>query len=229
MDSAGGAFLTLQKAVASIQALDRSTYDVSVTIGAGTFTGAASFAGVGPGTGNIYFAGAGATTIISTTNANCFTATKGAEFTVSQMKLQTTTGGNCLGATGGSITVGAGIEFGSCAGTAHCYVDGNGKIALTANYTISGNAGYAHLFCDNGLIYPGSSLTVTASGTRAFSTFIVSTYTGVMISITNTYSGTFTGKRYEISLNGAVQTYGGGANYFPGNAAGTTATGGQYA
>ncbi len=37
-----------------------------------------------------------------------------------------------------------------------------------------------------------------------------------------------TGKRYDCTINGIINTSGGGANFFPGNAAGTTATGGQY-
>jgi hypothetical protein len=43
-----------------------------------------------------------------------------------------------------------------------------------------------------------------------------------------TFTGAATGKRYDVTENGVISTAGGGANYFPGNAAGTTATGGQY-
>jgi hypothetical protein len=38
-----------------------------------------------------------------------------------------------------------------------------------------------------------------------------------------------TGTRYDATLNAVINTFGGGANYFPGDSAGTTATGGQYA
>ena len=44
-----------------------------------------------------------------------------------------------------------------------------------------------------------------------------------------TFSGSATGQRYNASQNSVINTYGGGASYFPGNAAGATATGGQYA
>jgi hypothetical protein len=44
----------------------------------------------------------------------------------------------------------------------------------------------------------------------------------------NTYSGAATGKRYAVATNAVLNTNGGGANYFPGDVAGTTATGGQY-
>lgn len=43
-----------------------------------------------------------------------------------------------------------------------------------------------------------------------------------------TFDGSATGKRYEISNNAVVDSGGGGANLFPGNVAGTTATGGIY-
>lgn len=41
-------------------------------------------------------------------------------------------------------------------------------------------------------------------------------------------TGTATGKRYEVTGNGFMETYGGGASFLPGSVAGTTATGGQY-
>lgn len=38
-----------------------------------------------------------------------------------------------------------------------------------------------------------------------------------------------TGRRYQALFGGLINTFGGGANYFPGDVAGTTGTGGQYA
>jgi hypothetical protein len=38
-----------------------------------------------------------------------------------------------------------------------------------------------------------------------------------------------TGTRYNGTLNSVINTFGGGANYFPGNSAGSVATGGVYA
>ncbi|MBE7502611.1 MAG: hypothetical protein HS113_20455 [Verrucomicrobiales bacterium] len=46
---------------------------------------------------------------------------------------------------------------------------------------------------------------------------------------TITVSGSATGKRYDIVTNAVIQTAGAGVNLLPGNSAGTTATGGQYA
>lgn len=44
-----------------------------------------------------------------------------------------------------------------------------------------------------------------------------------------TITGGAYGKRYSVALNGTINTYGGGANFLPGDAAGVTASGGQYA
>jgi hypothetical protein len=46
--------------------------------------------------------------------------------------------------------------------------------------------------------------------------------------MTFTNGGTVTGQRYNVAANGVIFTNGGGANYLPGNAAGASATGGQY-
>ncbi len=51
---------------------------------------------------------------------------------------------------------------------------------------------------------------------------------GYIASFSTTWSGSATGKRYIVDSNSLIETSGAGANYFPGNSAGTTATGGQY-
>jgi hypothetical protein len=43
----------------------------------------------------------------------------------------------------------------------------------------------------------------------------------------STFSGSATGKRYDVSTNAVIQTAGAGGNLLPGNSAGTTATGGS--
>lgn len=43
-----------------------------------------------------------------------------------------------------------------------------------------------------------------------------------------TFTNAATGKRYRAEENGIVSTLGGGANFLPGNVAGTTASGGKY-
>lgn len=66
------------------------------------------------------------------------------------------------------------------------------------------------------------------SGTSAFAFFAFASTTSSILADGNTYSGSATGARHSAQLNGVIYTNGGGANYFPGNAAGSTASGGQY-
>ena len=74
------------------------------------------------------------------------------------------------------------------------------------------------------------SVTVTLTGTPAFTTaYAYATTTAVIIANGCTFTGGATGKYYDARLNAVINTVGGGATYFPGDAAGSTATGAQYA
>jgi hypothetical protein len=73
------------------------------------------------------------------------------------------------------------------------------------------------------------SQAVTLTGTPAFATaFAYASIAGIQAWNGTTFSGSATGPRYSVAGNSVVNTAGGGANFFPGNAAGSTATGGQY-
>jgi hypothetical protein len=128
----------------------------------------------------------------------------------------------------GTVTVDGAMEYGAVT-AGHLLADSFANISVTANYTISGG-GLMHLQASNGgYIVPGVGLTVTLTGTPAFSSAFAGAVTGNIGTAANTYSGSATGSRYSATLNGVINTNGGGATYFPGNSAGSTATGGQYA
>lgn len=76
-----------------------------------------------------------------------------------------------------------------------------------------------------------ASVSFIASGTTSFTTGFVncSACSSARIVPTNTsFSGTVTGPRYSVTLNGVLITGGSGATYLPGNASGASSTGGQY-
>jgi hypothetical protein len=50
----------------------------------------------------------------------------------------------------------------------------------------------------------------------------------VITGYSDTFSGSATGARHSVTGNGYLFTNGAGASYLPGNAAGSTASGGQY-
>ena len=229
-NTSGGAFLTIQKAIDTAVALDLSIYSITINVADGTYTGAVvlkPYIGVGP----VYITGNTGTpsNVVISTTTNAVSGTQCGSWTLQGMKIQSS-GGHCVLIGGGysDVTL-SGVYFGASAG-AHIYAQQGANISVAANYTISGNA-QIHYSCSfGGKIYVVSGITVTLSGTPAFSIFTNADTTGIWYGLP-TFSGSASAGtyRYSASLNGVIQTYGSGASYFPGGNAGVTATGGQYA
>jgi hypothetical protein len=233
-DSAGGAFLTIQKAVDTVAALDISIYDVTIQVRSGTFTGAIAIDGPWIGSGDVALVGDTTTpgNVIISVAGNCITVEAYAHVSVRGFKLTSSAGdqGLIYCKDNATVNIDGKMEFGA-ANTFHLYCFTGGNINITADYTINGNAvgGFA---ADRGAsINFSGTITATMSGTPAFSgaahmrvagTSVIEGLAGV------TFSGAATGTRYDAQTNGVINTAGGGANYIPGNAAGSTATGGQY-
>lgn len=231
-NTSGGAFLTIQKAIDVIcSTLDISAgVTVTVQVADGTYTGAnvmKQYVGAGSVTiqGN---SGTPANVVISVTSNHCFyNAIGGTTLTVKDLKVTTTTGGSGLVAYYGGVISLSNIDFGACVAQ-HKYAVGGGAVLAAGNYTISGSAASHENASSSGTV-DTTSRTVTLTGTPAFSSgYAVSATSGTITNYSCTFSGSATGVRYAVSLNGAINTLGSGATYFPGNSAGTTATGGQY-
>jgi hypothetical protein len=229
-NTAGGAFLTVQKAIDTAIALDLSLYSVTIQVADGTYTGALTLKPY-TGTGPIYIIGnttTPANAVISTTSANCVTAQPFArQWNIKGFKFITTTAGDCiLSQRGAKIVIDGAVEFGACAGTAHLYHIG-GDIEVASNYTISGGA-VIHILTSGGY-FSANGITTTLTGTPAFSYFAYAAGISNLQHAGGTFSGAATGKRYNAIQNSLINTNGGGANYFPGDAAGDAPTsGGQY-
>lgn len=128
---------------------------------------------------------------------------------------------------GPTVTVGLGkIEF-AAATTAHIRGQNGAKISCIDNYTISGGTLY-HWIASLSTISCGG-ITITLTGTPAWSgAFAYAEAGGYIRSITTTFSGAATGVRYSINENGLAITNSGSGTYYPGNAAGSVSTQGQY-
>lgn len=233
-DAAGGAFLTLSKALSVIATIDFNGYTVTIQLGDGTYssTTVSVPVTVGQATASKLVIQGNATTpanvVLSHTSGwtGAITAGAGTRVLVKNLKLTGNTNTYGLVATAGGYLEYSNIDFGS-GGLAHMTATDGGLIRQVGAYAISGGSGihfYAQL---DGKIF-AQSLTITLSGTPAFSNaFALASGLGVIVS-QSTFSGSATGKRYDATSNALIQTYGAGANYFPGNSAGTTATGGLY-
>lgn len=237
VDSAGGAFLTIQKAINVVYGtLDLSGYAVTIDVGNGTYTGAISVTSPQIGAGAITILGDTTTpsnVVISVTSNTAVRVTGfGTNLNLSGVKIATVTSGSCIYvSSGGVVNITGKCEFGAASGGSnHMVTDTQGVInCISVNYEITGAAG-CHMAASQGgqIVVFGNTVTVT--GTPAFSVqFARCTSTAFLLALSVTYSGAATGTRYFAGTNAVIDTNGGGASYFPGNAAGSTATGGQYA
>lgn len=236
VNNSGGAFLTIQKAIDVVTALDIGIYDVTISVGAGTYTGGVTVSGAWLGSGTVALQGdttTPANVIISTTSENCINVSSGGRLTVGGFQLQTTTSGNGIVVdTSGNVRVTGKMRFAAMAGYAHMEsARGGSWILLDTDYDITGATIYHFVAADQGYISAsGVARTVTITGTPNFSgAFAYATRLGSVSSSAVTFSGSATGVRYSGTLLSLVNTFGGGANYFPGGAAGSVATNSVYA
>jgi len=227
-NSSGGAFLTILQAINTVASLDTATYNVTISVGAGTFT--ASNTLKDPlGAGNVTISGAGSgSTTISVTSGNCFFAQTSVKYTISAMTLTTTTSGRGIYAYLNSfVAVGSDIVFGACP-TAHMEANTDSTISSINSYSITGASAY-HWRGDNGGRILAAGITITTTGTMAYTYFcLVQNMSFARVNANTFTGGTITGTRYHASGNSEIYTNGGGASYFPGDVAGSTASGGQY-
>jgi Protein of unknown function (DUF2793) len=232
-DNAGGAFLTIQKAVDTVATLDINGWTVTIQVRDGTYTGAVTLKNaVGfAAAGSLIIRGNNATpsnVFVNVTANSAFTADGlNVAWDVYDLKLATTTSGHALFAIRGGYIRFNNLEFGACAG-AHILAGDDSKITALGNYKISGGA-TQHIRGSGGAVARCQLVTITLTGTPAFSgAFAQADFNGSVAGNASTFSGSATGPRYSALKNGVVDTNGGGAAYFPGDTAGTTATGGQY-
>jgi hypothetical protein len=227
VNNAGGAFLTIQKAVDTAAALDSSIYNVTVQIADGTYTGATVLKKL-LGSGYLFIKGnlsTPANVLISTTSASCFAAGSiGGLFYLQGMKLQATTSGYGLLSTIPNVIFFDTMDFGAVpAGHAHIYNSAS-YVTSGGNYTVSGGGGY-HILCGEMGYTNIAGRTITVSGTPAFgNAFAAAQNSALLFAPGITFSGSATGPRFSATSNGTIFTGGGGASYFPGNAGGTEST-----
>lgn len=234
LDSSGGAKLTVQGAMDAIAQIDFNGYAVTVQVRDGTYSGNI----IVPQTvgqalvSDLTIVGNTTTpsnVVLSASSSAVISAGVGAKITLTAFKM-TNSGGDCVNAQrGGLVALGDKLDYGATSGN-HNSVDWGGQIFTSGvtDMTISGGAG-RHLSAFNSGILSIYATTLTITGTPAFTTFLVADMASAVDLYYNTITGSATGARYSVVLNSVVNTYGAGATYLPGNSAGSTATGGQYA
>ncbi len=206
VNTSGGAFLTINRAIAATSALFQGAYSVTINIADGTYpvlvlaTSAPKYKIVG--------------NVVNPENVIL------PRIWVDRSTVQ------IAGVTlteGVDMSTGAHVYMHDCR-TAYistftnsiCYAE---TIKVLAGSDVFARAGYFSVLELYGVDIPTS---VSFSGSFAAAT------AGGRVEFDDQPTGTATGKRYEVTGNGFIETYGGGASFLPGSVAGTTATGGQY-
>lgn len=236
-NTTGGAFLTIQKAVDTVaNTLDIRNYNVTIQLGDGTYetTGVITLKNL-IGTGSVHITGNEGTPSNVLINLTTVVATtpviKASDiqtiYTLSGFKIASTKYG-ILASHGAHIKL-YNLNFGACTGQIHMKAEWGGAIEITGDYAISGAAYYHYSSVEAGVIvYDGTAMTVTITGTPAFNYFANASINSILYVPYITWSGSTTGARYSVNFNSVIGTNAAGANYFPGDSAGSAANGGIY-
>lgn len=231
--SVGTPYATINKAFSVIsQTLDTAGFAITIKLFGGTYTDSVGVIPSWVGGGQIIISGNDAlpssVILTSSVSTGVVNVTNPGHVKVEYLKLQSTVG-NCLTTkgSGSKLTVGAGINFGTCAGI-QMQADAQSTLNRENSYTISGGA-LIHEAATGGVINTTSGITVTGVGTIAYSVrYAQAVLLGVLNNAGTTWSGgTFTGQKYFCGSGAVIFTNTGDINYFPGSTAGLT-SGGQY-
>ena len=226
-NTAGGAFLTIGKAIALAQSVEFGS--VNIQVGDGTYNEYVSFPFGKP---NRYVSITGNTATPSNVvinNAAGNAVYMGANCNLFNVKLIAAENGVYVnGAFGlGEATIG-GVVFGSIVGSA-IRGENSAKVYLSGDMAITASM-RAFLTLEGQSRATLEFDTFTSSGTPAFSTAFIEltqmSFAEIPTDYLSTVTGTSTGKRYDVRhgsvlLNQSVST-------LPGGTAGSTASGGQY-
>jgi hypothetical protein len=237
-DSAGGAFLTWQAAYDYvINNINSRGYAVTIQQGAQggvrTYSSGINLYAPLQGDGPLWIIGdtATPTNVVINSTPTCFNVTGGGTIYITGFKL--ISGNYGVGVLANASVWVQEMNYGACT-AAHISAGGSGSNVYVSGlffaplaYTISGNSAY-HYLTDGLSNLTVFDATVTLTGTPAFTAFANSTELAILFAQGSTFTGGSTGKRYDCTVTGLINTFGGGANYFPGDAVGTTATQGLY-
>ncbi len=237
VNNAGGAFLTPQKAIDAAAALDSSIYDVTIQCGNGTYnTGTGLIAKTMVGAGSIIIVGDETTPSNVIFNCNSsdgialFSLAVSTIYEIRGVKITASGGGTTYGprAAKGSYVKFRAIDIGAGWGQ-QLRAEDYGVLEATGNFTHSaGAANGAWVTVDGEIRVQGRTVTISNTPNFAGSGFASASSMGFIIATGNTFVGSATGVRYTAATNSVIQTNGAGPTHFPGNSAGSTATGAQY-
>ena len=234
------AFASLQKAADTMANWNLNGFNITVNVADGPYNKV-----VLPnmaGSGSVLWVGNATTpanVVITAVNDFCFVA-NGLAHQLNGFKVQQSgTNGAGIVAAANALLYVKNIEYGACTGP-HNFATYGATIRFDGlSFRITGgstgNSFYPGCFVwgQSGSVIDTVGLSspplLTLVGTPNFATAFV--FASLLTTCTLVYaaiSGSATGIRYRVESNSIINSGGGGASYYPGNTAGSTATGGQY-
>lgn len=206
VNSAGGAFLTVQRAIDAAASLSIGPYNVTISVQAGTYSGSIRVSGPWDGTGTVRIVGTSSPTLTNTSGVNLVEVINGGRLALSGVGLAVASATCLMARYFGVITVEAGVIFGASSGGNHMVATTNGIVLITGNYSISGGAASHYVCEDAGLIRLSNqgTTTLTITGSPAFNYFGVANRQGNMFIERLSYSGTVTGTRHYCDVQSLI-------------------------
>lgn len=232
LNTAGGAFLTIQKAVDTLARLDLNYYNVQILVADGDYTGPTAIAGAWTGFGSVSIIGNFGTPAncrITTTGAQCFSISNRASVTIMGFKLSTTDSHECVTANTSAYVILGAMNWGDAVLSSHISIAGNATVIVVGLHTISGTfINHVHQPDNSTLNYlptltiaPGANMTGAFCGSRGASTY--SSFVGL------TYTGSFPGgSKFITHFGSVIDDEGGSISRLPGATAGVVGPGGMH-
>lgn len=229
-DTAGGAFATIQKAIDVVASLDISIYDVTIQLADGTYT-TSNILKSPLGSGLVIIEGNTTTpgNVIISTVDNCFSCSNSCNYKIQGLRLTCTNGhGISLSSPTALVSINK-LEFHTIA-YSHISCTNGSVLTAVGDYAITGGAGHAHWYAIGTAAVSVANKTITITNTPNFAAAFAwcDRGFGYFDVWSNTFTGSATGKRYDLNRNTVCFVNGAGTSYFPGNVAGTAINGAQY-
>lgn len=217
--------LTIQAAVNAALKFFAPAWNINVYIGAGTYT--ENVSGGAHGLYQINLIG----DIVTPANVEIdgYVYFDTGLFAVSGVTLNPTSGGWVSAAcyAGGVCTL-SHIRYKESGAEPMLLASNGGEIFLSgSNHVIAGD-GAVFAKSDSGGLIDAQGATITVTGRTFSSVFAACASLAFQQWGTAAFTGTFTGKKYQVDGPAMINTNGGGANFFPGSIAGSVSDGGVY-
>lgn len=228
-NTAGGAFLTIQKAIDVAASLDLGIFSCTIQVAAGTYTGAVVLkAFVGAGQVRIIGNEAAPASVIISGGGTLVSGTDCGRYLIAGVTLASTGLRNIQISGRSQLQYRNIVSQGAAGLNTHIAAINGAEVQSLGNITLNGNSAIGFLAAAFGLMNIRSQPITFAAGTTIPARAFQASDQGRVDMLSVTFSGSFTGKRYEATGLGAIFTNNAGETYIPGTIAGTTATGGIY-